>query len=116
MIRNYIKIGLRNLSKHLTLSSINLTGLTLGIASVIIIYLFVADEVSYDKFHVEADNIYRVAWFDENPQTRTPHPMAEAMVKDFPEVESAVSLTPLFSSGTSRLTVWGQEPYFESSF
>ena len=110
MIRNYIKIGLRNLSKHLALSLINVTGLTLGMASVIIIYLFVADEVSYDKFHQDADNIYRVAWFNENPQTRTPHPMAEAMVKDFPEVESAVSLTPLFSSGTSKLTVWVKNP------
>ena len=106
MIRNYLKIGLRNLSKHLTISLINLTGLALGMTSVIIIYLFVQDEVSYDKFHKESENIYRIAWFDENPQTRTPHPMAEAMVKDFPEVEDAVSLSPIFGSGTSRLTVW----------
>ena len=110
MIRNYLKIGLRNLSKHLTISLINLTGLTLGMTSVIIIYLFVQDEVSYDKFHKESENIYRIAWFDENPQTRTPHPMAEAMVKDFPEVEDAVSLSPIFGSGTSRLTVWIKNP------
>ena len=110
MLLNYIKIGLRNLSKHLSLSLINLIGLTLGMASVIIIYLFVQNELSYDKFHQDVDNIYRVAWFSDNPQTRTPHPLAEAMIRDFPEVESAVSLTPIYGPGLTKQSLWIKNP------
>ena len=90
MIRNYLLISFRNLVKRKVYSLINILGLAVGLAAVILIFLFVNNELSYDSFHKDADRIYRIAWMSGQPQTRTPHPMAEAMVNDFPEVESAV--------------------------
>ncbi|MCF8298807.1 MAG: ABC transporter permease [Saprospiraceae bacterium] len=60
MFRNYIKIAIRNLVKHKTYSIINVAGLAIGIASFIIILLYIFDELSYDRYHKNADNIYRV--------------------------------------------------------
>ena len=60
MVKNYIKIALRNLRKQKLYSLINIFGLTLGITCCIVIYLFIEDEYSYDRFHENAENIYRV--------------------------------------------------------
>jgi putative ABC transport system permease protein len=81
---------------------ITIASLAIGIASVFFIVQYLKLELSYDRFHDGAENIYRVAWINTNPQTRTPHPMAQAMVQDFPEVESAVSLSPLWGPGLTR--------------
>jgi putative ABC transport system permease protein len=72
--------------------------------SIFMISLYVEKELSYDKFHEGAENIYRIDWHSDNPQTRTPHPMAQALVEDFPEVLHAVSLTPLWGEGLTRET------------
>ena len=104
MLLNYFTIALRNLLKNKTHTVINVTGLSLGIATVFLITLYIKDELSYDRFHHEAENLYRVTWEDDNPQTRTPHPMAQALAQDFPEVESAVSLSPLWATGLTRET------------
>lgn len=110
MFRNYVQVALRNLLKNRMLTLINVTGLGLGLASVFLIFQYLAFELSYDRFHVGAENIYRVALYDENPQPRTPHPMAQAMVADFPEVESAVSLSPLWTYGLTRETFSVKNP------
>ena len=73
-------------------------------ASVFLISLYVLEEINYDSFHEGAENIYRIEWHSDNPQTRTPHPMAQAMVQEFPEVISAVTLSPLWESGLTRET------------
>jgi putative ABC transport system permease protein len=99
MLQNYFRVALRYFYKSKVHTFINLAGLTLGITSVFLIALYIQQELSFDRFHNRAEDLYRITWHDENPQTRTPHPMAQAMVADFPEVESAVSLTPLFGSG-----------------
>src|SRR5688500_7436629 len=99
MLFNYFRIAFRNLIKNQLHISINLIGLSLGIASVFLITLYITHELSYDRFHDQPENLYRISWEDENPQTRTPHPMAQALVQDFPEVESAVSLSPLWAAG-----------------
>jgi putative ABC transport system permease protein len=78
------------------------SGLALGLACVFLIVQYLKQELSYDRFHKHAENIYRVTWEDENPQTRIPHPMAQALVVDFPEVERAVSITPLWGLGLTR--------------
>ena len=105
MIRNYLKIAIRNLFRNKFYSLTNIVGLALGLACVFLILQYLKHEISYDRFHVkDAENIYRVSWEDENPQTRTPHPLAQALVQDFPEVESAVSLTPLWGVGLTRET------------
>lgn len=104
MLYNYFTIALRNLLKNRVHTSINIFGLAFGIASVFLITLYIERELSYDKFHHQAEDLYRIVWVNENPQTRTPHPMAQALVADFPEVESAVSLTPLWAAGLTRET------------
>jgi putative ABC transport system permease protein len=104
MLANYFKIAMRNLLKNKVHSLINVLGLAFGIASVFLMTLYITVELSYDKFHHQPEDIYRIVWEDDHPQTRTPHPMAQAMVADFPEVESAVSLSPLFAAGLTRET------------
>lgn len=104
MLYNYFTIALRNLLKNKTHTVINVAGLSLGIASVFLIMLYIRGEVNYDKFHNKAENLYRISWEDDNPQTRTPHPLAQALVQDFPEVENAVSLSPLWAPGLTRET------------
>lgn len=104
MLVNYLQVAFRNLLKNKFYSLINIVGLALGLACVFLILQYLKQELSYDRFHPEATNIYRVSWEDENPQTRTPHPMAQALVQDFPEVMSAVSLTPLWGIGLTKET------------
>ena len=102
MFRNCLKVAVRNLSKNLFYSLTSIAGLALGLACVFLIVQYLKQELSYDRFHKHAEDIYRVTWEDENPQTRTPHPMAQALVTDFPEVERAVSITPLWGMGLTR--------------
>lgn len=104
MLRNYFRVAFRNLMKNKMLTVINVTGLALGLASVFLIAQYVLFELSYDRFHDGAENIYRIFWYDDNPQPRTPHPLAQALVQDFPEVESAVTLSPLWGFGLTRET------------
>lgn len=60
MLRNYIKIALRNLWKRRTHSFINIAGLSLGIASCLLVFIYVRNELSYDRFHEQLNSIYRV--------------------------------------------------------
>lgn len=66
MLKNYFKIAFRNLTRFKVYSFINIFGLAIGIAVCILIFLFVSDELSYDKFHAKSDRIYRVSrsWTD----------------------------------------------------
>jgi predicted permease len=60
MLRNYFKIAFRNLIKNRGYSFINIGGLAVGLASAILIFLWIADEYSYDKFHTNYNNIYQL--------------------------------------------------------
>ncbi len=60
MIKNYFKIAWRNLLKNKVFSAINIIGLASGLASFILIALYVADELSYDRFNEKANRIYRI--------------------------------------------------------
>lgn len=102
MLRHYLITASRNLLRNRFYSLITITGLAVGITSVFFIVQYLKQELSYDRFHDGAENIYRIAWSNTNAQTRTPHPMAQAMVQDFPEVESAVSLSPLWGPGLTK--------------
>jgi ABC-type antimicrobial peptide transport system permease subunit/AraC-like DNA-binding protein len=102
MVTNFLKIFYRTLQRNIVFSAINLFGLTIGFSCSILIYLFIADQLSYDKDIPNSDHIYRIAWINENPQTRTPHPMAQAMVQSFAEVEAATSLSPWYGAGLNK--------------
>ncbi|MDX2285626.1 MAG: ABC transporter permease [Bacteroidia bacterium] len=94
MLRNYFVTALRNLLKQRMYTLINIGGLAVGIACCLLIALFIADELSYDRYHERADRIYRVAAsikfgeMDGNLAV-TPAPMGPAMLQDFPEVEAS---------------------------
>ena len=103
-MKNYFTLFLRILKKNRLFAFINLAGLTAGMVCVTLIIMFIRDEWSYDKHITHSDRIYRIAWFNESPQTRTPHPMAQTLVRDMPEVESAVTLSPLWGPGLTRQT------------
>jgi len=60
MIRNYLKIAVRNLLKYRFISFINLFGLTVGLTCCLLITTYILNELSYDKYNVKANNIYRV--------------------------------------------------------
>ncbi len=97
MIANIIKVALRNLFKHFGYSFINILGLAIGLASSIFIFLYVINELTYDRFHEKSDRIYRVWILGNMPGTEMRHavsspPMMEAMLNDYPEVENAVRL------------------------
>jgi len=96
MLYNYFKIALRNLWKTKLHSAITITGLSTGIACCILIVLFVKDEWTYDRFHENADRIYR-AWvfedYGEDEQffnTTTPFPLGPALEDNFKEVAAFV--------------------------
>lgn len=95
MFKNYFKVAIRNLWKNKTFSFINIFGLAVGIATCLLISLYVLDELSYDKYNKNADRIYRIDadikfGGDEQKLAVCPDPLAFAMVKDYPEVENAV--------------------------
>ncbi|NOR14128.1 MAG: FtsX-like permease family protein, partial [Candidatus Aminicenantes bacterium] len=60
MLQNYFKITLRNIRRHKVFSFINIAGLAIGIACCLLLLLWVQDELSFDRFHVNTDSIYRV--------------------------------------------------------
>ena len=60
MFKNYFTTALRNLVKNKFYTLLNLTGLVVGLATCLLIFLYVSDELSYDSYHKKADRIYRV--------------------------------------------------------
>lgn len=100
-----IKTAWRSLRKNKTFSFINIAGLSIGISVSFIIFMYVQDELSYDKFNKNADRIARVI-FQANinggkiNESNVMPPVAEAMKNDFPEVEDA---TRLMNYGTPKI-------------
>jgi putative ABC transport system permease protein len=99
MLKNYFKTALRNLLNNKTYSLINIAGLAIGIACFMLIYLFVKDELSYDKFHSKADRIFRLTEkIDLEGQggehsSSNPFPVMRAMLTDYPQyIEEGVRL------------------------
>ena len=107
MLKNYIKIAYRNLLRHKGYTFINLIGLAVGMACCLLIALYVQDELSYDRYHEKADQIYRVlhafrnADASESLPPLSPEefqvwgnaPVGPALAVDFPEVRRVVQFT-----------------------
>ncbi len=91
MIKNLIKTALRHIRKHPGYSLLNVLGLTLGISSALFLIIYVADELSYDRYHENADRIYRVSskiteTDDQFTWNVAQIPMGPQVVQDYPEV------------------------------
>lgn len=97
MLQNYILIAFRNLRKHRSFSLINILGLSLGLASCLLLTLYIQDELSYDRHMKRPDDVYRiVTQFDrvigiDKLGTASP-PIALALAEEVPEVEAAARL------------------------
>jgi putative ABC transport system permease protein len=92
MLKNYLKIALRNLWKNKAFSAINIIGLASGLAVCLLIVLYVADELSYDKYNVNADRIYRLdadLYFNSTSAifAVAPDPLALTLKREYPVVE-----------------------------
>jgi putative ABC transport system permease protein len=116
MFKNYLKVAFRNLLRKKAFSIINITGLAVGMACSILIFLWIQHEKNYDQFHAKKDRIYE-AWnkatFSGKLQSwnTTPKILARTLEKDLPEVERAVRVNwpsnYLFTVGDKHLMVQG---------
>ena len=112
MLKNYLKIALRSLKRRRGYAFLNIAGLAIGLACCLLLLLYVQDELSYDRFHDKADQIYRlieVGTFDEIEEASAgiPFPVAPALRQDFPEITATrffrmQSQVPLVSHADKR--------------
>src|SRR5574341_2115411 len=97
IIRNYVTLAVRNLLRQKTYTGINIAGLAIGMSCCLIILMIVADELSYDRFHKNADRLYRVT-LDAHVQdrefitARSSGPVAASLKETLPEVEAATHI------------------------
>lgn len=93
MLKNYLKTGLRNLFRHKHYAVINITGLAIGIASCLLISMFVKDELTYDRQHEHFDDIYRITAVTMRQDKRvemqaTSYPAAKTYADQIPEIRA----------------------------
>ena len=112
MFKNYFRIALRNLWRNKGFSAITIFGLAIGMATCLLITLFVTDELSYDRFNEKADRIFRIdADFHVNgndfKERFSPSQLGPVLVQDYPQVENYVRFIQqgniLVRKGTSTL-------------
>ena len=108
MLKNYIKIALRNLAKHKTNTAINVAGLAIGMACCLLIVLYVTDELSYDQHWPNGERIYRMALERRYPGRSTkyaiiPPSYAQSVKKEIPEIEQT---TRVFAFGSNEPTLF----------
>ncbi len=117
MIRNYLKVALRNILRHKAFSFINIVGLAVGMACCLLILLFVRDELAYDRYHANADRIFRL---EENIGSQlgktgrfavSSAPFAPNLRREFVQVEDAVRLMP----AQRRLVTIGDKKLYEDN-
>ncbi len=89
MIKNYLKIALRNIKKYKGYSFINITGLAVGLACFILITLWVQDELGFDKFHKKKDNLYLLTITHQNGivDRNVPYALAPLMADEYSEID-----------------------------
>jgi len=109
MIKNYFKIAFRNIVRHKAYSAINISGLAIGMASSILILLWVQNELSYDRFHENADRLYRITCnAGDFKAAVNPAGMPGGLKDQMPEIKSFVRLshpaTILFETGNRKFT------------
>ncbi|RFS22686.1 ABC transporter permease [Chitinophaga silvatica] len=106
MLSNYLKIAIRNLSRNKLFSVLNIIGLSTGIACSALIYLWVTDEINFDKFHKNTDRIFRItAQINEVKAALVPIPLAMAVKASEPDVDLAtrvVSLEAMVTVGAKK--------------
>src|SRR5688572_12478550 len=108
MIRNYLKIAFRNITRYKFISFINIFGLTIGLTCCLLIFTFILHELSYDKYQPNANRVYRVTRSFNNAETgalslnlsTVAPPFGPLLQNDFPEIES---MTRLLQNGATAV-------------
>mgnify|MGYP005725316633 CR=1 FL=1 len=116
MLKNYLKIALRHFRKDKAYTFINVSGLAVGLAVCTLIALYIQHELSYDRFHKNADHIYRIAAEITSSEgvsanAGTPHQLAPAMIQDFPELQNT---TRFYTFGEALLQAQDKKFYEEN--
>ena len=117
MLKNLIKIALRNIVKEKIYSAINILGLTIGITCSLFLLMYILDELSFDRYHKNADNIYRVVSDIREPDNAfvwavAQIPLADELRDNYPEVSNAVRF---FGLGRT-LYKNGDKQFYETDF
>src|SRR5687768_11733798 len=95
MLKNLLKIAMRNILKDKTYSLINIVGLTIGITCSLFLLMYILDELSYDRYHKNANNIYRIVSNIKEPDNAftwavAQIPLADELREKYPEVKNTV--------------------------
>ena len=117
LLPNILKVFLRNLKRQPGYSFINISGLAIGMACCMIIFLFVQNELSYDTFHEHSERIYRVdqtlIWSDFNGYFSSTGPgVAPTLQADFPEIEKTVRIQSVVDGLVTVFSDNGEAQYF----
>ncbi|MEZ4775844.1 MAG: ABC transporter permease [Bacteroidia bacterium] len=116
MLKNYLIVAIRTLVRNRNTSMINIAGLAIGLASCILIFIYVRSELSYDRFHPQADNLFRVLTIDKalgvtsNLVGITLPALGPAMGTEIPEVVKTVRVN---GNGRGLITYEGESLYAE---
>ena len=117
MYKNYLKISVRNLLKYKGYSFINIFGLALGMASCLLILLFVHNELNFDAFHEKKANIYRLdevqrfGAVSEQKVALSMYPMGPTLLADYPEV---VNFTRFWTNGRTLVQFDNKQHYLQN--
>ncbi len=120
MLKNYLKITFRNMKRHKGFSLINISGLAIGMACAILILLWIQHELSFDRFHANAGQLYQAVYKFEDQEvygTYLPGPLADLLKEEYPEIIDATTYKPWekkISSGTKSF--FGTGSYVDPSF
>jgi len=118
IIKNYIKIALRNIYRNKLYSFLNIAGLSIGIACFLLILFYVQDELSFDRFHDKADRIYRInLTFDTSERVvrsaMTTHAYGQMLQDKFPEIEHYVRFSRY---GQKKIVQYEDDIFYEEKF
>ena len=119
MLKNQFKFTLRNLRRNMSYTLINVSGLAVGMTVCLLITLWVQDERSYDRFHEQADYLYRVGFKAQDYfGAYQPGPLAQALKDEYPEIVRASNFYPQFQRKLSvnEHGVYGQGGFVDADF
>lgn len=116
MIKNYLRISIRNILRHPFYTAVNAIGLSIAIACCLLVSLFIREELSFDRFHQDAERIFRVSHFEHIDNrdiisAETAFPIAALFRDNFPEIEETVRLLGMRDQVRRNNTILSERIY-----
>ena len=118
LITNVLITTLRHLWSKKAYVTINVGGLTIGMACFVMILLYIQYELSFDRYHLNSDRIYRVVMDDHSSNSTTSYaaaltPLVRILKDEFPEIKESVTVLP---PGSSYMISYGEKRFYEKGF